>query len=111
MATTETGALSLHAATTTTTAETWSLTTPVREVRMTNRDSTAIFATVSTARTAAAAEAGIVTAVASADGTIVIPAGATRVLWRGSRSRYVAGSVIGDASDYDVEGSDYHLGH
>jgi hypothetical protein len=111
MATTETGALRLHAATATTVAETWSLTTKVREVRVTNRDTDPVFVTVSVAKTAAAAEAGIVTAVADADETIIIPASSTRVVWRGSQARFVAGSIVGNVSTYDIEGSDYHLGH
>lgn len=105
MALTESANKSLHAATTSTTAETWGLLTKVREVWATNRDSTACFITVVSAETAAAAEAAIVTAVAGADESIVLLPNVRRCIFRSSRPAFVAGSIIGDASDYDIEGS------
>ena len=108
MATTEAGAKSLHAATTTTTAETWALTDKVSEVRVTNQEAVGgetIYVTVATGRTAAAAEAAIVTAVDSADETFAIVPQATKTVFKSSRKTYVAGSVIGNASTYSIEGS------
>lgn len=105
MATTESAALRLHAATVSTTAETWSLTTPVKQVKVYNRDTDPVFVTLATAENAAAAEAAIVTAVADADETFLVPAGGSAIIWKSKRAQYVAGSIIGNASTYDVEGS------
>lgn len=105
MATTEVAARRLHAATVGTTAETWSLTKPVKEVRVTNRSAGALFVTVAVGENLAGAEAAIVTAVADADETFVVPANVTRTVFRSSRNTFVAGSVVGSTSTYDVEGT------
>jgi hypothetical protein len=108
MATTEAGAVSLHGATVSTTAETWALTDKVLEVRVTNQEAVGgetVYVTVVTGRTAAAAEAAIVTAVAAADETIAIVPQATKTVFKSSRKTYVAGSIIGNVSTYSIEGS------
>lgn len=105
MATTETGAKRIHGATVSTTAETWSLSTPVKTVWVTNRDTDPCFVTLVHKRSAAEAEAAIVTAVADADETFVIPANTTRKIFESDRAQYVAGSIIGNVSTYDIEGS------
>lgn len=104
MAATTSGNLTAHGSTTSTTAETWALLTPVKEVRVTNRDTDVCYVTVVGKKTAAKAEAAIVTAVAAADETIVIPPNTTRLVWRSNRAAFIAGSIIGNASPYDVEG-------
>lgn len=104
MATTESANYALHAATASTTAETWALLKPVKEVWVTNRDTDPCFVTVNSKKTAAAAEAAIVTAVADADETLVIPANSTRCVFRSKRALFVAGSIIGNISTYDIEG-------
>ena len=108
MATTEAGAKTLHGVTVSTTAETWGLTSKVSEVRVTNQEAIGgetIYVTVATGRTAAGAEGNIVTAVAAADETFAIVPQATVTVFKSSRKTYVAGSVIGNVSVYDVEGS------
>lgn len=101
----ETGARTVHAATTSTTAESVALTRAVRQVRITNRDTdSTLYVTKATGRTAAAAEANLVTAVAQADETIVIAAGQTRVVGQSAKPVFYAFSVIGNATDYSVEG-------
>lgn len=104
MATLETGLYTLHAATATTVAETWSLSRLVREVWVGNRDTDPIFVTVAKGRTAARAEAAIVTAVAEADETFCIPPNSRVCVFRSKRPLYVAGSVVGNVSTYDIEG-------
>lgn len=104
----ESGARTVHAVTTSTTAESVSLTSKVSEVRVTNRDATnTVFVTVATGRNAAAAEAAVVTAVASADETLAILPETTKTVFNSKRPTYVALSVIGNASAYSVEGSEY----
>ena len=104
----ESGVRTVHAATTSTTAESVGLTGTVSEVRVTNRDTTnTMYCTVSTGQSAAAAEAGLVTAVAAADETFSLPPSTTKTVFKSGRPTYVALSVIGNASDYSVEGSEY----
>lgn len=106
----ESGARTVHATTTSTTAESVSLTSQVSEVRVTNREAIAgdtLYVTVATGLTAAAAEAALVTAVADADETIAIVGGDTKTVFKSSRPTYVALSVVGDASPYSVEGSEF----
>ena len=108
MATTESGAVTCHGTTVSTTAETASLTKKVKEVRISNREAVAgetLYVTVATGRTAAAAEAAIVTAVADADETIAIVGGDTKTVFKSKRATYVAFGIIGDASPYSVEGT------
>lgn len=104
----ESGARTVHATTTSTTAESVGLTQKVSEVRVTNRDGTnTIYVTVATGLTAAAAEAAVVTAVAAADETIALLPNTTKTVFKSTRPTYVALSVIGSASAYSVEGSEF----
>ena len=111
---TETAAKRLHAATTSTTAETWGLTESVKSLRITNRDADPIFVTLQTSNTVISDDAGITPAVADADETFCIPgvltSGSyqTREIFRSSRPTYVAGSIIGNVSTYDIEGYDWY---
>lgn len=104
----------IHAATASTTAETWGLQHKVKSVRVTNRDTDPIFVTIKTYSEFVDDDAGIVTAVADADETIVVPGVATnggyqtREIWRSPRARYVKGSIIGNVSTYDIEGFDWY---
>lgn len=106
---TESGARRIHAATTSTTAETWGLTSPVKQVFVTNRDTDPCFVTVLVTDTLVSDDTGIVTAVADADETFVIPAGKTRRVFKSGRRQFVRGSIIGNVSTYDIEGSDYSI--
>lgn len=101
----ESGATAVHAVTATTTAESVGLTSKVRQVRVTNRKATdTLFVTVATGRTAAAAEAALTTAVASADDSIAILPSSSKEVFQSQRPTYVALSVVGNTSDYSVEG-------
>lgn len=107
---TESGVRRIHAATTSTTAETWGLTKPVKEVLVTNRDGTnTCYVTVIVTDDLVADDTGITAAVAAADETFVIPPGKSKRVFRSGRRQFVRGSIIGSASDYSVEGSDYSL--
>ena len=103
----ESGAKSVHATTTSTTAESVALTSKVRHVRITNRDNTnTMYVTVATSRTSSAgAEAGVTTAVAAADETISLLPLQTKTVGRTKVPLFYAFSVIGNASAYSVEGS------
>ena len=111
---TETGARTIHAATASTTAETWGLTRPCKSLRVTNRSATALFVTIISSPTVITDDAGITVAVADADETYVVPGlttsgvHTTRELWRSPRARYLAGSIIGSTSTYDIEGFDWY---
>lgn len=111
---TEKAASAIHAATSSTTAETWGLTRKCKSVRVTNRDTDPIFVTIKTFTEFVDDDTGLVTAVADADETIVVPGVATnggyqtREIWRSPRARYVKGSIIGNASTYDIEGFDWY---
>jgi len=109
MAFTETAAKTLHAVTASTTAETFELTDAVRQVRVTNRKTTdTIFVrlvTGATSATSAEMEAAVVTAVASADETFAVLPGTSKVILKSPRSVKVAGSIIGNTSDYSIEGT------
>ena len=103
----ESGAKTVHATTTTTTAESVGLTSKVSQVRVTNREAIAadtLYVTVATGRTAAAAEAALTVAVADADETFAMIGGETKTVFQSSRPTYVALSVVGNASPYSVEG-------
>ena len=91
-------ALTHHAALSTT-AETFAFTEPIKQLTIINQDGTnAASVTISTGRTQAAAEAGIVTAVAAADDTYYIPPGGSVVVFKSPRATYVAGSAIAAAA-------------
>jgi hypothetical protein len=111
---TETGARTIHAATVSTTAETWGLTRPCKSLRVTNRDADPIFLTIVTSTAAITDDAGITVAVADADETYIVPgvltSGSyqTRELWRSPRARFLAGSIVGNVSTYDIEGFDWY---
>ena len=111
---TETAATAIHAATVATTAETWGLSRPCKSLRVTNRDTDPIFITVSAFQTWVDDDAGLVTAVAEADNTIVIPGVATngsfqtREVWRSPRAKFLRGSIVGNVSTYDIEGFDWY---
>ena len=111
---TESAALRLHAATATTTAEAWALTTPVKSLTITNRGATDMFCTLRTSTTYTADDAGVTVAVAAADETFVIPGVETsgvpqsKEIFRSPRPMYVSGSVIGSTSDYSVEGKQWY---
>ncbi len=108
MAITQEGARTCHGTTTTTAADSFRLTRKVREVRVTNRDTDPLSVTI-VAKRSLVAEADIVTAVAFADETVTVPTG-TKVVYRSVRPMYIAGSVIGNASPYSIEGSEHHIG-
>jgi len=107
---TESAALRLHAATSSTTAEAWALTTPVKSLVITNRSPTDLFVTLRTSNTYTADDAGVTVAVAEADETFVIPGVETsgalegKEIFRSPRASYVSGSIIGSTSSYSVEG-------
>lgn len=111
---TETAALRLHAATASTTAETWQLTTPVKSLVITNRGATDVYVTLRTGSTLNTDDAGVITAVAAADETFVIPGVETsgvpvaKEIFRSPRPSFVAGSIIGSTSDYSVEGKNWY---
>lgn len=111
---TETAQRAIHAATVSTTAETWGLSRKCKSVRVTNRDTDPIFITIRTFDTWVNDDAGITTAVADADETIVIPGVATngafqtREVWRSPRGKFVRGSIVGNVSAYDIEGFDWY---
>ena len=111
MATTETAAKRLHAATTSTTAETWSLSAKVNHVTVTNGEAAGaetVFVTIAIKSTAAAAETAIVTATASGDETFAVLPQQTVTIWdrASGDTAFVAGSIIGNASPYHIIGSD-----
>lgn len=111
---TETAQKCIHAATASTTAETWGLSKAVKSVRVTNRDSDPIFVTIKAFSSHEDSDAGLVTAVADADETFVIPGVLTsggyqtREIFRSPRARFVRGSIIGNVSTYDIEGLDWY---
>lgn len=114
MAVTNTGENTFHFATSTT-AATWGPSTPVKQVRVTNRGTTAgdiLYLTIATGRTAAAAEAAIVTAVAAADETYAVMPGETSVIFISTRATYVAGSIIAAANTpgASIECTDWYGG-
>lgn len=100
-----------HATLSTTTADTVTLTSPCKEINVTNHILTAVplYVTLKTGLTAAAA-VGATTAVSAADETYAIPPGATRTIFRSSKRVYVELSVVGNANPYSVEGNDANLG-
>ena len=111
MATDETAAKRLHAATTSTTAETWSLSAKVNKVDVVNGEAAggeSLNVTIAIAATAAAAEAAIVTATASGDETFVVLPQQTVTIWdrASGDTAFVAGSVIGNVSPYSIIGAD-----
>lgn len=92
------------------TAETWGLLQKVNQVSITNRSANAVWVTIATGATAAAAEAAIVTAVAAADETIYIPPSNVRkVVFKSPRKTFVAGSAIAvtGACDVSFEGTEW----
>lgn len=104
------GAKTAHATLSTTTADTVTLTSQVRQVRVTNHtDTVVVYCTVASGNTAAGAAAAVVTAVAAADETISIAPHETKVVFQSTKPRYVALSVVGNANVYAVEGSDVIL--
>lgn len=111
---TETAQKTIHAATVSTTAETWGLSQPVKSLRVTNRDSDPIFVTVKAFSSWVDDDAGLVTAVADADETIIVPgvltSGSyqTREIWRSPRAKFLRGSIVGNVSTYDIEGFDWY---
>lgn len=114
MAVTNTGENTFHFATSTT-AATWGPSTKVRQVRVTNRGTTAgdvIYVNIATGGSAAAAEANIVTAVAAADETFAIMPGQTKVVWLSTRASWIAGSIIAAANTpaASIECTDWYGG-
>ena len=112
MAITNTGAETCHFATSTT-AATWGFTQPVKQVRVTNRGTTAgdiLSVTLCTARTAAAVEGEIVTAVSLADETHIVMPGETKVIFKSPRATFVGGSIIAAANTpgASIEGSSWY---
>lgn len=113
-AVTTSGARTCHGTTTTTAADSFALTAPVKSLRITNRSTTALFVTITTSTVSSTDDAGIVTAVASADETFVVPGlttsgvHVTKELWRSPRASYLRGSVVGSASAYSIEGFDWY---
>lgn len=104
MATTNSANNNMHFAISTT-SETWAALTPVKQVRVTNRGTTAgddAYITVATGKTAAAAEAAIVDAVADADETFVVRPGETKIIWKSPRPSFVAGSIEAGANTPEV---------
>ena len=94
MAFTETGATLVHGTTVSTTAEAVELTGGVRQVAVTNRDGTnTVYVTVAVGAlgtSSAAMEALVVTAVAAADNTFVIPPNARKIVFKSAAPRLVA---------------------
>ena len=111
MATTESAAKRLHAVTTSTTAETWSLSGKVNKVDVVNGEAAggeSVYVTLAIKSTAALAEAAIVTAVANGDETFVVLPQQTVTIWdrASGDTAFVAGSIIGNASPYSIIGFD-----
>lgn len=99
-------AKSAHATLSTTVADTVTLTSPVKNVRVTNHHATVVlYVTVKRGRTAAGA-VGATTAVAQADETIGIPPYQSKIVASGERKLYTELSVVGNANPYSVEGQD-----
>jgi len=113
---TETGNKTIHAATASTTAETWALQQKCNSLRITNRDADPIFVTIVATSTAVTddSQVTITTAVADADETYIIPgvltSGSyqTREIWRSPRAKFLCGSIVGNVSTYDIEGFDWY---
>ena len=107
----QTAALRQHATLTSTTADSISLTTAVRQVDVTNADSAdPLTVKIATGGTAAAALAALGAAVtALADDTIVVRAGQTKIVHRSRNRTFVALSVVGDGNAYSVEGHETTL--
>lgn len=97
-----------HGTTTSTTAETWYLTQPVKFVRCTNHEAVGgdvVWVSVATGETSAAAQAAVVTAAAFTDDQYAVMPQETKVIFRSRRRTYVAGSVVGNASPVSIEGA------
>ncbi len=102
------GAKTRGATLTSTTADAVTLTDPVEHVYVTNgHASVLLYVTIKSGTTVAGA-AGATTAVAAADGTILIPPYQTKKVFASPGSkRYVSLSVVGNANPYQVEGTNY----
>lgn len=106
---TQRGAKTCHGTTTSTTAEAFGLSTPVKRLDITNRDTDPCYVRITTSSADPGdSDTGVTVAVAAADETIVIPANSTKTVFRSPRATYLRGSIIGNASPYDVEGYDWY---
>lgn len=104
------GAKICSGTTTSTTAETATLTSKVKQVKVTNHEAVGgdnVYVTVSTGLTSAEAIAGVVTAVALADENFCILPQSSKVVFKSPRDTYVSLSVVGNASPVTVEGTSW----
>lgn len=106
---TQKGAKTCHGTTTSTTAETFGLTQPVKRLDIVNRDTDPCYVTLTLAATDPGdTDAGLTTAVAAADETFVVPPISTVTIFRSPRAAFVRGSIIGNASPYSIQGYDWY---
>lgn len=105
------GATATHDSTGTT-AEQHYLTTPAKQLAITNRHATQVlyvkvYTSAESGTAANALAAAATDIVAAADDTIVIPAGVRKVVWKSGGPRYVAVDMIGSGATttFSMEGT------
>ena|SRR5688572_11835149 len=106
---TETGARRLHGATVGTTAEHVGLSSPVKQVFVTNLDTDPMYAKTYISHLHVTDDTGMSAVAAADDEAILIPPGKTRRVFKSSRRAFVRLTLVGNASSYAVEGSDYAI--
>ena len=95
----------IHGVTVTTAAKTFGLSEKVKRVDVTNASAGRAFCTIKVTDTLVANDdVGIVTAVAEALETYVIPTASTRTVYNSRRASFIRGSFVGSTTTFDVEG-------